>query len=789
MIFSERTHSMPTQPTRRRSRWLPWLVLVATLCLTWLLWQNARDQVERELQAEFNYSVQEAVRHIELRMQTYRTVLQGLQGLFASSMEVSRDEFSTYVTALELKARYPGIQSLGYSAIVPPEKMQAHIARMRREGLAEYDIRPAGKRDLVTATLYIEPFSGLNPSAIGYDMYSEPVNRVAMQRALETNMAALSGKVVLQHGNNDTRSNGFVLFLPIYDNQHSTDRKTVAKGWVHAQIKTDEMMAALAATHRNRIDLVIYDGTEVSAQTRLTAVGATPAASATRAHRLRTTKAIEFAGHVWTLEAASLPALENRFDRDKPRIILFSGIGASLLLALLMQMLIHGRAHAMRMAEDMNSALIKSEYRWKFALEGAGEGVWDWNLETGSVFLSARMKEMFGYETDDQLGDINSARSKVHPDDLQSVVNARVAYFEGKTPGFEATARVLCKDQGWKWCLIRGMVVSRDWEGKPLRMIGTLADISERHKNEESLRLAATVLETMNEALLVTGADNLIISVNPSFTQITGYTPDEVIGKDPAMLSDGVLRPDLVETMKQSLKSTGSWMGEIVNRRKTGELYVAWAFISSVRNTKDEVTNFVCVFSDISERKAIEQRMQYLAHFDPLTELPNRSLFHDRLRQALATCRRNQTHLALLFVDLDKFKPINDTLGHGIGDLLLREVAYRLLDSIRESDTAARIGGDEFVVLLPGIDTEQDAVTVAEKILAAIRQSYTLGEHTVEVSASIGIAIYPEDGLNDEAILTNADNAMYHAKHSGGSSIATFSQIHAKASPDKPKST
>ena len=776
---------MPTQPTRRRSRWLPLLVLVATLCLTWLLWQNARSQAARDLQAEFSYGVQEAVSDIKLHLQTYRTVLQGLQGLLASSPGVSRDEFRTYVAALELKARYPGIQSLGYSAIVPPEKMQAHIARMRREGLAEYDIRPAGKRDLVTATLYIEPFSGLNPSAIGYDMYSEPVNRVAMQRALETNMAALSGKVVLQHGNNDTRSNGFVLFLPIYDNQHSTDRKTVAKGWVHAQFRSDDLMTVLSAAHRNWIELALYDGTEISAQTRLTAVGATPATSATRAHRLRTTHAIEFAGHVWTLEAASLPALENRFDRDKPRIILFFGIGASLLLALLMQMLIHGRAHAMHMAEEM----IKSEYRWKFALEGAGEGVWDWNLETGSIFLSARMKEMFGYETDDQLNDIDSVRSKVHPDDLQSVVDARMAYLAGKTEGFEATARALCKDQDWKWCLIRGMVVSRDWEGKPLRMIGTLADISERHKNEESLRLAATVLETMNEALLVTGADNLIISVNPSFTQITGYTPDEVIGKDPAMLSDGVLRPELAETMWQSLNSTGSWMGELVNRRKTGELYVAWASISSVRNTKDEVTNFACVFSDISERKAIEQRMQYLAHFDPLTDLPNRSLFHDRLRHALATCRRNQTHLALLFVDLDKFKPINDTLGHGIGDLLLREVAYRLLDSIRESDTAARIGGDEFVVLLPGIDTEQDAVTVAEKILAAVRQSYTLGEHTVEVSASIGIAIYPEDGLNDEAILTNADNAMYHAKHSGGSSIATFSQIHAKASPDKPKST
>ncbi len=787
MIFSERTDSMPTWPMRRRSRWLPLLVLSATLCVTWLLWQSARSQAARELQAEFNYSVQEAVRDIELRTETYRTVLQGLQGLFASSTEVSRNEFRTYVGALDLKTRYPGIQGLGYSVIVPHKQKRAHIASVRSDDFPQYDIRPAGERELVTSIIYIEPFSNRNMRALGYDMYSDPVRRNAMELARDLNKVALSGKVLLQQETDDGVRPGFIMYLPIFRNHTVNDdassRLTHIVGWVHAQFHADDLMTVPSAAHLSRIELAIYDSTEISAQTRLTTSLSAKPAAPTREPHLRTTRQIEIAGHTWTLEAASLPALESRFDRDKPRIILFSGIGTSLLLALLMQMLIHGRAHALRMAEDMNSALIKSEYRWKFALEGAGEGVWDWNLETGSVFLSPRMKEMFGYETGDQLGNIESLRNKFHPDDLQQVADARAACFEGKTTGLEAEARILCRNGAWKWSLIRGMVVSRDWEGKPLRMIGTLADISERHKNDESLRLAATVLETMNEAVLVTNADNLIISVNPSFTKITGYEPDEVIGNDPAMLSDGNVRPDLAKAMWQSLKSTGSWVGEIVNRRKTGELYVAWISISSVRNTRGEISNFVGAFSDISERKAIEQRMQYLAHFDPLTDLPNRSLFHDRLRRALATCRRNQTHLALLFVDLDKFKPINDSLGHAVGDLLLKEIAYRLLDNLRESDTAARIGGDEFVVLLPEIDTESDAITVAEKILSAIQQPCRLDAHTVQVSASIGIALYPEDGMNDEAILTNADNAMYHAKHSGGSSIATYSRLRVEGPP------
>lgn len=760
------------------NQWLPWLVLAVALCVTGLLWQGAQHQLKRERQAEFNNNVQEAVRNIEIRMDTYKLLLNGLQGLFASSNDVYRHEFSTYVTTLDLQTRYPGVQGLGYSMIVPQGRVNAHVAAVRASGYPHYDIKPdASKRQFITSIIYIEPFSERNQRAFGYDMYSDPVRRAAMDRARTLNKAALSGKVVLQQEIDESVQPGFVIFLPIHAPHDPLDRSPAIIGWVHAQFRADDLMSILSTTHKHKIDYAIYDGEKVSEQSRLSGTGFRGTKRDFDIDQLVTTRQITIAGHLWTLEARSLPGLETRFDQSQPRIILIAGIGSSILLAILMQMLIHGRAHALRLAKDMNSELIESEYRWKYALEGAGEGVWDWDIKTGYMFKSRRLKEILGYVEDEYTNSFVQWKQNLHPDDLRPVMNALDAYLEGKSPEFSVEERLRCKDGSWKWILMRGMVVSRDKDGKPLRMIGTHTDITERHQKDESLLRSAAVLNTVTEAVLVTDANHRIVSVNPSFTKITGYTSEEVNGKDPSMLSSNPENSDLDAYMRQSLVTTESWQGEIANRRKNGEHYVAWMSINSVRNDKEHITNYVGVFSDISERKASEQRMQYLAHFDPLTDLSNRALFSDRLRQALAASRRNRTHLALLFIDLDKFKPVNDTLGHGVGDMLLREVAYRLLDCIRESDTAGRIGGDEFVVLLTGIDTEEDAALVASKILETIEQPFRLDDHNVQISTSIGIAVYPEHGQTDEEILTNADNAMYHAKHAGGASIASFGQL------------
>ena len=418
--------------------------------------------------------------------------------------------------------------------------------------------------------------------------------------------------------------------------------------------------------------------------------------------------------------------------------------------------------------ETARQALSESEERWKFALEGSGEGVWDRNLKTGEVVFSKRYREIHGFGESDLVGTEETWAKRIHPDDLPLVEADREAYFSGKTQVYANERRMRRQDGSWKWILSRGMVVARDAQGRPARMIGTHTDITERHRREEELRLAATVLNTMDEAVVVTDVDNRIVSVNPAFTAITGYLPEEVAGKDPGLLASGMHTPEFYREMRETLTNSGSWHGEIQNRTKNGKLYVEWLSIKQVRDNQGLTTHYVAVFSDISERKAAEEHMQHMAHYDILTGLPNRTLFADRLQQAIAKARRDKTHLALMFIDLDQFKPVNDMFGHHVGDLLLKAVAGRLQQCLRrESDTVARLGGDEFVVILPEIEAVLDARKVAGKILHALKQPFDIAGHDIRISSSIGIAAYPDHAGDEKQLLKSADEAMYHAKEHG----------------------
>ena len=375
---------------------------------------------------------------------------------------------------------------------------------------------------------------------------------------------------------------------------------------------------------------------------------------------------------------------------------------------------------------------------------------------------------MYGFEAHELLNCHEHWYERIHPDDLQQATADREAYFTGLKPNYTNERRMQCKDGSWKWVLSRGMVVSRDAQGKPLRMIGTHSDITERHQREEALRLSVTVLNTMDEAVIVTDLENNIVSVNPAFTFITGYLPDEVIGKNPKLLSSNMHPPEFYQDMWQSLFASGIWHGEILNRDKNGTLFVEWLSIKRVCDDFGLPTNYVAVFSDITERKTTEERTQYLANYDVLTGLPNRTLFSDRLQQAIAKARRDKLHMAVMFIDLDKFKPVNDLYGHQVGDVVLEQVATRLRECLRrESDTVGRMGGDEFVVILPEIEVTGDARIIAEKILDTLNQSFDIAGHTIHISSSIGIAIFPEHGSDEKMLLKSADAAMYLAKEGG----------------------
>jgi len=299
-------------------------------------------------------------------------------------------------------------------------------------------------------------------------------------------------------------------------------------------------------------------------------------------------------------------------------------------------------------------------------------------------------------------------------------------------------------------------------------------DITDRKKIDAELRIAATAFESQ-EGMIITDANSKILKINHSFTRITGFSSEEALGQKMTLLKSGVHDATFYSAMWDSIKSTGSWQGEIWNRRKNGAIYPEWLTITAVKDANEIVTHYVGTMIDITARKAIEARVHHLAHYDVLTDLPNRALLTDRLHQALAQVRREKTKLALLFLDLDKFKPVNDSLGHEIGDLLLQEVAVRLKHCVkRESDTVSRIGGDEFVIILSHIEAELDATTVAEHIIKAISRPFNINQHMINISISIGIAIYPTNGTDVNTLMKIADNAMYQAKQAGGACLSFY---------------
>jgi diguanylate cyclase (GGDEF)-like protein/PAS domain S-box-containing protein len=539
---------------------------------------------------------------------------------------------------------------------------------------------------------------------------------------------------------------------------------------------------------------------------------------------------------------------------------------------------------------------IINRERLNFALKGANDGLWDWNLDTNEVYYSPRWKSMLGYR-DDELGNtLDTWSSLVDPKDSAATLAHAQSYINGDCASFETEFRMRHKDGRWVDILSRAKL-ALDVNGvalKPQRLIGTHVDIShlknveselrkkegyqralldnfpfmvwlkdlesrflsvnkvhannfgednpekligktdfdyspieiaenyrkddlsvlqtkqpksveetyvdtkgnqhwietfkapvtdqdgnllgtvgfsrdisDRKKIETELQIAATAFESQ-EGMIVTDANANILKINHSFTRITGYSADEAVGKKMKLLKSGVHDAAFYKEMWDSIQSQGSWQGEIWNKRKCGEIYPEWLTITAVKNRENVVTHYVGTMIDITARKSIEERVHHLAHYDPLTDLPNRTLLTDRLHQALAQVRREKTKLALMFLDLDKFKPVNDLLGHDIGDLLLKAVAERLTTRIkRQTDTVSRIGGDEFVIVLSQIESNQDAALVANEVVSALTQPFLIEQHTILISCSIGIGIYPLHGSDVVSLMRVADQAMYEAKRAG----------------------
>jgi len=415
--------------------------------------------------------------------------------------------------------------------------------------------------------------------------------------------------------------------------------------------------------------------------------------------------------------------------------------------------------------KQVERALRQSQKSLAEAQRIAGLGSWEWDIVTGDLRWSDGIYRIFGLPSEGFGVTYAAFLQAVHPDDRARVQQAVKASVEHASP-YRIEHRVVRPDGSERVVQERGEV-TYDADGNAVRMVGTVQDVTDQKLAELRLHQAAKVFENTSEGVMITDADQRIMAVNQAFTRITGYGEDEARGRKPTMLRSGRHDGDYYRGMWAAIQTSGRWQGEIWNRRKDGTDYPEWLNISVVRDDAGAIINYIGVFADITSIKEAQDRLEYTAHHDALTGLPNRVLFRDRLEQALAVSRRNSGGVALLFVDLDRFKVINDTLGHEAGDLLLQEVARRLVGCMREEDTVARMGGDEFVVIQKGIVQPEDAALLATRMLAEINRPFSLSGHEIMTSLSIGISLYPQDGEDVSALLKNADAALYRAKEKG----------------------
>ena len=644
---------------------IPLLVLSFSLALTYRLYQSEQEATTQRVQENFDFRVRQSVGLVSQRLLAYAEVLRGARGLFAASNHVNRDQFRDYVEKLRLEKNYGGLQGIGFSLIVPPALKDKQIAAMHKEKLPEgvptYRIWPEGKRSIYTSIIYLEPFSGRNLRAFGYDMYSEPVRHAAMDQARDTNMVAASGKVILVQENGQDEQAGFLMYLPVYKNHapYATvaERRANIVGWVYEVFRMRDLMHGILGERESELDFEIFGGEEESRETLI--FDSDQVLGSTKKSPFQSSGSVDVAGLHWKLQAGAYHSFYARIDTRKADIIAKSGIGISLLLSLVTWLLLTGQRRAYVLASKMNHELIQ---------------------------------------------------------------------------------------------------------------------------NESELRIAATAFESQ-EGILITDAKSVILRVNNAFTKITGYSPEEVIGKNPRILSSGRQDASFYAAMWGSINNTGAWEGEIWNRRKNGEVYPEHLTITAVKNVDGAVTNYVATITDITLSLAAADEIKNLAYFDPLTRLPNRRLLQDRLQQALVSCSRNGKEGAILFIDLDNFKDLNDAHGHEIGDLLLEQVAGRLITSIRQGDTVARLGGDEFVVMLEelsenALDAAEQVETVAKKILYNFNQPYQLGTHLYHGTTSIGVTLFSGPQQSEE-LMKQADIAMYQAKKAGRNTLRFFDQTNA----------
>lgn len=759
-------------PERRFYVFIPGIILMICLTLTWLQVSQMQKQETARIITEFKIRASEVSAGLERRLLSNAEILHGVAGLFTSSVYVTRDEFQRYIKQLDLHSYNPGIQGVGYIQIIPATQKEQHVATVRAEGFPDYTIRPPGKRDIYSSIIFIEPLNWRNKRALGYDVQTDPVRMQAASRARDEGEAAMTGKIILQQETDKDVQAGVIIFSPIYQIGMATStveqRKKALRGWAYAPIRIKDMLENyLQLEYKDfsqKIAIRLYSGDTANGSDLIYDSYPTTPTNAFD-NNDETIISFRLLGTTWTLYIKPLPTYWLSLETEKnSSIVMGAGLILSFLFALVSYVLVNSHlrvANALQEITRANRSLTEQESLLRAIYDSSSVAVMLISTKGNIIYINQRVVELFFIPREKLIG---SDFYQLIPHSEQLETRQEIEkLLEKKTDNFTLERQYLRNNADNFLAQVTGSPF-RDNDGKIIGIVMVIEDITERRKNETAMRLAGTVLNASPGGILVTDANKRIISVNPAFTRITGYTLDDVIDKNPKLLSSGQQDKEFYRVMWMEINRTGRWEGELVNRRKDGRLLPELLSISRVLDQKGNVANYVGMFLDISERREAEKRIQHLAHHDYLTDLPNRSLLVERATNALALAHRHQRRMAILFIDLDRFKPINDEYGHDAGDTVLKTIAKRLLQMVRGSDTVCRQGGDEFVILIPEFADTESLEKLAIKLRDEIQKPCTIKNYQLSVSASIGIATYPENGDTVDAIIQSADTAMYRAK-------------------------
>lgn len=489
----------------RSVKFLPWLVLLIGLSATYFLQKTAFNTAHQIQKENFDHTTSEIVLRVEQRLSNYEQALRGLEGLFVSSKHVDRDEFHKYIEKLILSVHYAGIQSVGFSRIITPQEKNSHVDAVRKEGFPDYAMRPEGGRDIYTSILYVEPFSRRNLNAFGYDMYTDAVQREAMEQSRDSDATIISGKVTLPGEVGQQEQTSFSMYVPVYKNgmPYGTiaERRANIIGWIYASFRINALMKGILEGLANQFDYEIFDGEKVElASLMFDSDNHFVLHKDSSLYHAR--QRIEITGRPWLISVRSLPDFEKNIDTEEITVIRLAGVLVSVLLSVLVFLLVNGRTRALKLARDMTRKLQKSEARLAMTLSSAELGAWDWDIKTGNVVFNVRWAEMRGLLPEEVEFNINFKDKDICPDDVPLFQEKLASHFKGSSEVFNAQYRVCIKSGTWIWIMGRGSVIEWDAEGHPARMVGIDLDITDSKQIEIDLRVAAKELEEAQSHLL-----------------------------------------------------------------------------------------------------------------------------------------------------------------------------------------------------------------------------------------------------------------------------------------------